>query len=171
MKYALIQVLPDIPPGGVCAGIGWAAAGHVACVAGLAGRVKDRFPVRHDKAGITAMIARLRKGGAVGVAIERSDGALAEALLAAGLTVVVITSRQVKNLRSRHWRQGRPVRFLRAGRYPAHGPGAAAAAGPGRAPRRPRCARRCVPVRTWSPAGSRPAASCAPAWLWRFPPQ
>ena len=98
MKYALIQVLPGIPPGGVCAGIGWAAAGHVACVAGLAGRVRDRFPARHDKAAITAVIARLRKGGAAGAAIERSDGVLA----AAGLTVVVITSRQVKNLRSRY---------------------------------------------------------------------
>jgi transposase len=102
MKYALIEVLPDIPPGGVCAGIDWAAADHVACVADLAGRVKDRFPARHDKAGITAMIARLRKGGVVEVAIERSDGVLVEALLAAGLTVAVITSRQVKNLRSRY---------------------------------------------------------------------
>jgi transposase len=106
MQYALIQVLPDIPPGGVCAGIDWAAAGHVACMADLAGRVKDRFSVRHDKAGITAMIAGLRQNGAVEVAIGRSDGALAEALLAAGMTVVVITSGQVKNLRSRYGAAG-----------------------------------------------------------------
>ena len=28
MEYALIQVLPEIPPGGVCAGIDWASAEH-----------------------------------------------------------------------------------------------------------------------------------------------
>ena len=106
MQYALLQVLPDVPPGGVCAGIDGAAADHVACVVDLAGRVKDRFSVRHDKAGITAMIVRLRKNGAVEVAIERSDGVLVGALLAAGLTVVVITSRQVKNLRSRYGAAG-----------------------------------------------------------------
>ncbi len=39
MQYALIQVLPDIPPGGVCAGIDWASTDHVACVVDMAGRV------------------------------------------------------------------------------------------------------------------------------------
>jgi len=38
MQYALTQVLPDVPAGGVCAGIDWATADHVACVAGRAGR-------------------------------------------------------------------------------------------------------------------------------------
>ena len=106
MKYALIQVLPDIPPGGVCAGIDWGAADHVACVVDMAGRVKDRFSAVHDKAGLAAMIARLRRAGACEVAIERGDGVLVGALLAAGLTVVVITSRQVKNLRSRYGAAG-----------------------------------------------------------------
>jgi len=102
MKYALIQVLPDIPPGGVCAGIDWAAADHVIFVVDMAGRVADRFTVMHDKAGIATLIARLRKNGVSEVAIERGDGVLVAALLDAGLTVVVITSRQVKNLRSRY---------------------------------------------------------------------
>ena len=106
MQYALTLVLPDIPPGGVCAGIDWASTDHVACVVDVAGRVTDRFSAAHDKAGIAAMIARLRKNGAVEVAIERSDGVLVGALLAAGLTVVVITSRQVKNLRSRYGAAG-----------------------------------------------------------------
>jgi transposase len=101
MKYALTQVLPDVPAGGVCAGIDWATADHVACVVDMAGRVTDRFSAPHDKAGISALISRLRKNKATEVAIERGDGALVDALLAAGLTVVVITSRQVKNLRSR----------------------------------------------------------------------
>ena len=106
MKYALIQVLPDVPPGGVCAGIDWAAADHVACVVDMAGRIKDRFGAAHDRAGMAAMIARLRRAGVGEVAIERSDGVLVTALLAAGLTVVVITSRQVKNLRSRYGAAG-----------------------------------------------------------------
>ena len=106
MQYALIQVLPDIPPGGVCAGIDWASTDHVACVVDMAGRVTDRFSAAHDKAGIAAMIARLRRAGAGEVAIERGDGVLVGALLAAGLTVVVITSRQVKNLRSRYGAAG-----------------------------------------------------------------
>jgi transposase len=106
MQYALTQVLPDIPPGGVCAGIDWASTDHVACVMDMAGRVTDRFSAAHDKAGIAAMIARLRRAGAGEVAIERSDGVLVGALLAAGLTVVVITSRRVKNLRSRYSSSG-----------------------------------------------------------------
>ena len=47
MKYAPIQVLPDVPAGGVFAGIDWAVADHLACVAGMAGRVLDRFSAAH----------------------------------------------------------------------------------------------------------------------------
>jgi len=106
MEYALIQVLPDIPAGQVCAGIDWATVDHVACVVDMAGRVKDRFAAAHDKAGIEVLIARLRRAGVSEVAIERGDGVLVGALLDAGLTVVVITSRQVKNLRSRYGAAG-----------------------------------------------------------------
>ncbi len=106
MQYALIPVLPDVPAGGVCAGIDWATADHVACVVDMAGRVRDRFSAAHDKAGLDATITRLRRAGAREVAIERGDGVLVDALLAAGLTVVVITSRQVKNLRSRYGSSG-----------------------------------------------------------------
>ena len=102
MKYAPIQVLPDIPAGGVFAGIDWANADHVACVADMAGRIVDRFSAAHDKAGIEMLIARLRAAGVTEAAIERGGGVLADALLAAGLTVVVISSYQVKNLRSRY---------------------------------------------------------------------
>ena len=65
MKYALIQVLPDVPAGGVCAGIDWATADHVACVVDMAGRVKDRFSAAHDKAGLGGMITRLAGPGPV----------------------------------------------------------------------------------------------------------
>jgi len=101
MKYALVPVLPDVPPGGVCAGIDWASGSHAVCVVDVAGKVKDRFTAAHDGAGIAALIARLRQDRVGEVAIERSDGPLVDALLAAGFTVAVITSRQVKNLRSR----------------------------------------------------------------------
>ena len=101
MQYALPQVLPDVPAGGVCAGIDWATADHAVFVTGMAGRVTGRFSAVHDKAGIATIITRLRRSKVTEVAIERGDGPLVDALLAAGLTVVVITSRQVKNLRSR----------------------------------------------------------------------
>ncbi len=106
MKYALTQVLPDVPAGRVFAGIDWATADHVACVVDMAGRVIDRFSAAHDKAGIAELITRLRRAGVSEVAIERGDGVLVAALLAAGLTVVVIASRQVKNLRSRYGSAG-----------------------------------------------------------------
>ena len=106
MKYAVLRVLPEVPPGGVCAGIDWASADHAVCVVDLAGRVRDRFTAVHDRAGIAGLIARLRGSGAAEVAIERGDGVLVDALLAAGLTVVVIGSRQVKNLRSRYGSSG-----------------------------------------------------------------
>src|SRR5713101_6107987 len=102
MKYAPIQVLPDVPAGGVFAGIDWATADHVACAVDMAGRVLDRFSAAHDKAGIEMLITRLRENGATEVAIERGGGVLVEALLAAGLTVVVVSSHQVKNLRARY---------------------------------------------------------------------
>ena len=102
MKYAPIQVLPDVPAGGVFAGIDWAVADHVACVVDMAGRVLDRFSAAHDKAGIEMLITRLRRSGVTEVAIERGDGVLVDALLAAGLTVVVVSSHRVKNLRARY---------------------------------------------------------------------
>jgi transposase len=67
-------------------------------------------------------------------AIERGDGPVVDALLAAGVTVVVITPRQIKNLRSRYGSAGNKddrLRRLRARRRAAHRPGPAAAADPG----------------------------------------
>jgi len=51
MKYALVRVLPEVPPGGVCAGIDWASADHAVCVVDLAGQVADRFAAAHDRPG------------------------------------------------------------------------------------------------------------------------
>ena len=114
----------------MCAGIDWATADHVACVVDMAGRVTDRFSAAHDKAGIATMITRLRRNKVTEVAIERGDGPLVDALLGAGLTVVVITSRQVKNLRSRFGAAGAKttgsMRSCWRTRCARTGPGAAA---------------------------------------------
>ena len=106
MNYAPLRVLPDVPPGGAVAGIDWASAGHVACVVDMSGKVAGRLAVAHDRAGIAALTAWLRRAGAAETAIERGDGALVDALLAAGFTVVVIPPGQVKGLRSRHSSSG-----------------------------------------------------------------
>lgn len=74
---------------------------------GRSGRaVLDRISAAHDRAGIRKLVSALRAAGAAEVAIERGEGILVGALLAAGLTVVVITSRQVRNLRSRYGSAG-----------------------------------------------------------------
>src|SRR5664280_1469534 len=54
----------------------------------------------------TAVVRRLAKLGCAEVAIERPDGPVVDELLEAGLTVVVISPNQVKNLRSRYGSAG-----------------------------------------------------------------
>ena len=82
------------------AGIDWAKARHAVCVVDGQGRAVARFEVEHTDAGLRELVRRLT--GVEGVAIERPDGPVVEALLEAGLPVVVIASRQVKALRARH---------------------------------------------------------------------
>jgi transposase len=102
----LAATLPLEPPGGVTAGIDWASADHVACVVDGRGQVTARFTVTHTSAGLAELVRRLRRAGVDEIAIERSDGPLVEALLAAGLTVVVISPNQLKNLRGRYGSAG-----------------------------------------------------------------
>jgi transposase len=68
--------------------------------------VASRFSFTHDAAAIGAMAGRLRAAGVAGVAIERGDGPVVEALMAAGLAVFVVPSRQIKGLRSRYGSAG-----------------------------------------------------------------
>jgi transposase len=105
MEYAPV-CLPDTPPGGLTAGIDWASADHAVCVAGAAGEVVSRFTVAHTAEGLRTLVQRLSRTGACEVAIERGDGPVVDALLAAGVIVVVITPRQIKNLRSRYGSAG-----------------------------------------------------------------
>src|SRR5262252_8694310 len=141
MKYARVP-RPEAPPGGLSAGIDWASADHAVCIVDAAGAVVSRFSVAHTADGLRALVQRLARAGACEVAIERGDGPAVDALLAAGVTVVVITPRQVKTLRSRYGSAGNKddrLRRLRARRRAAHRPGPAAAADP-RQPSHPHAA-------------------------------
>lgn len=93
----------DIPPTG---GIDWATDTNELCIVHADGAVLDRLNTTADAAGIRTLIQRLRRHDVEQVAIERSDGPLVEALLAAGLEVVVITPRQVHHLRARYGSAG-----------------------------------------------------------------
>ena len=105
MEYARIP-LGAAAPGGVTAGIDWASTDHAACVVDASGTALDRFTVEHTAAGLAALVRRLRKAGVSEAAIERGDGPVVDALLAAGMTVVVITPNQVRGLRSRYGSAG-----------------------------------------------------------------
>ena len=99
-------VLPPTPPNGFTCGIDWAKDDHAISVVDTAGREAHRFTVEHTAAGLTGLVRRLTKLGLAEVAIERPDGPVVDRLLAAGLTVVVISPNQLKNLRSRYGSAG-----------------------------------------------------------------
>lgn len=90
----------------VTGGIDWAKDDHAVCVIGDEGEALDRFTVRHDTVGLRTMVGRLLKAGVSEIGIERPDGPVVEALLQAGLTVLVIAPSQLKNLRSRYGSAG-----------------------------------------------------------------
>ena len=82
------------------AGVDWASASHAICIVGEDGEVAGRFEVAHRAGDLTQMCRRLIRAGASRVAIERPDGPVVDALMEAGIEVVVIASRQVKALGS-----------------------------------------------------------------------
>ena len=84
------------------AGIDWATKTHAVGVVDDQGGIRARFQVANTGKGFGGLIRRLVKLQVAGVAIERPDGPLVEAMLDAGLRVVVITPREVKALRSRY---------------------------------------------------------------------
>jgi transposase len=88
------------------AGIDWAAKTHAVGVVDDQGGIRARFEVANTGKGFGGLIRRLVKLQVAGVAIERPDGPLVEAMVDAGLRVVMITPRQVKALRSRYGAAG-----------------------------------------------------------------
>lgn len=100
------NTMPDQPPDGVTAGIDWAKDDHVIAVVDAAGTVMDRFTVDRTGASLERVLQRLARAGAVEATIERPDGPVIDALITAGITVVVISPNQVKHLRSRYGSAG-----------------------------------------------------------------
>jgi transposase len=101
-----MSVTVDDTSARVCAGVDWAKDDHAVCIVDAAGEVVDRFSVEHTTAGLKRMVGRLLSAGVSEVGIERGDGPIVEALLAAELVVLVIAPNQLKNLRSRYGSAG-----------------------------------------------------------------
>ena len=92
------STLPEEAPNGLTCGIDWARDDHAVAVVDARGREVHRCTVEHSAAGLRALAAVLGKRGVCEAAIERPDGPVAETLPEAGITVVVISPNQVKNL-------------------------------------------------------------------------
>jgi transposase len=100
------NTLPEEPVNAVTAGLDWARDDHAVSIVNARGREIDRCAVEHSAAGLRDLVTRLGRHGVGEVAIERPDGPVVDTLLAAGITVVVISPNQVKNLRSRYGSAG-----------------------------------------------------------------
>jgi transposase len=98
--------LPEFPPNDLTAGVDWARDDHAVSIVNDRGREVFRCSVPHTAAGLRELVKALGRHGVGEVAIERPDGPVVETLLAAGLTVVVISPNQVKNLRGRYGSAG-----------------------------------------------------------------
>nr|WP_246222658.1 IS110 family transposase [Phytoactinopolyspora limicola] len=98
--------LPVVALNDVTGGIDWARDDHAVAIVDGRGREIHRHTVEHTTAGLRQLVNTLGKHGVVEVAIERPDGPVVETLLEAGLTVVVISPNQVKNLRGRYGSAG-----------------------------------------------------------------
>lgn len=98
--------LPETPPNDVTGGLDWARDDHAASVVDNLGREQVRHSVEHSAGGLAQLVRVFLDVGCLEVAIERPDGPVVDALLAAGITVVVISPNQVKNLRGRYGSAG-----------------------------------------------------------------
>jgi transposase len=90
----------------VSAGVDWAKDNHAVCIIDGDGEPLERFTVAHTRTGLARLIAVLDRHGVDTIGIERGDGPVIDALLAAGRTVYVIPPSQVKALRQRYGSAG-----------------------------------------------------------------
>ncbi|GEM_PF-1535694 len=88
------------------AGVDWATEAHAIAIVDEAGRLVDNFTVEHTAADLAELCRRLEKHNVRRVAIERPDGPVVDALLAARFEVVVVASRSVRALRERYGTAG-----------------------------------------------------------------
>jgi transposase len=105
MQYSPVR-LADQPANGLTCGIDWARDDHAVAVIDIDARPVYRGVIEHSAKGLQDLISVLRRTGVDEVAIERPDGPVVDALLEAGITVVVVNPNQVKNLRSRYGSAG-----------------------------------------------------------------
>ena len=90
MEYAP-SMLTAVPVNGLACGIDWARDDHAVAIVDGGGRQVHRSIVEHSAAGLRALVMVLARAGVAEVAIERPDGPVVDALLGAGITVVVIS--------------------------------------------------------------------------------
>jgi len=88
------------------AGVDWATDSNALCIIDGDGQVLRELVTAADTAGTRRLVEALDRHGVTKVAIERPDGPVVAALLAAGHTVVVIPPRQVRHLRARYGQAG-----------------------------------------------------------------
>jgi transposase len=88
------------------AGIDWASDEHAVAVVNADGVQHLRATVAHTKSGLNQLVRILARAGVREVGIERGDGPVVDALLAAGFVVFVIAPNQVRNLRRRYGAAG-----------------------------------------------------------------
>ncbi|MBP2210823.1 transposase [Rhodococcus ruber] len=100
------NTLPEEPPNALTCGIDWARDDHAVSIVDARGRETHRCTVEHSAAGLRELRTVLARTGVCEVAIERPDGPVIDTLLGAGITVVVISPNQVKNLRGRYGSAG-----------------------------------------------------------------
>jgi transposase len=100
------NTLPEEPVNAVTCGIDWARDDHAVSVVDARGREISRCTIEHSAAGLRELTGVLARAGAGEAAIERPDGPVVDALLSAGITVVVISPNQARNLRGRYGSAG-----------------------------------------------------------------
>jgi transposase len=86
--------------------VDWATDAHAVCVVDAQGTIVDEFDITNTAEGLNELARRAKRAGVRRVAIERPDGPVVDALLAADLEVVVVASRSVKALRERYGTSG-----------------------------------------------------------------
>jgi transposase len=101
---SLHEVTPA--PRASTAGIDWAKDNYAVCVLDPDGEPLQRATLTYTKAGLLRLVELLQRHRVDGVGIERSDGPIVDALLAADLTLYVIPPSQIKALRGRYGSAG-----------------------------------------------------------------
>src|SRR2546422_946963 len=71
-------------------GLDWASRTHAVCVVDDSGTIRARFELANTGKSFAGLIKRMVKLRVAGVAIERPDGPLVEALLEAKLVVYMV---------------------------------------------------------------------------------